>query len=134
MLKPLCLALFTLTMLGCGADADSNCVTPDLSGGWMESPRSTMTLSQTCEGVVSGQWTTLTETGVVASERTVSGRVEGLRFLWTAACVDNSCTYATISVDGTEGSGTDILDEGRRLMGLFSVPGRALATVDFKKD
>ncbi len=126
--------LLPLALLAAGCSGGDDCVEHDLTGDWKETERSTMTLTQTCEGKVSGQWTVLEQNGTVASDRIVEGDVLGNRFTFLATCVDQSCTYMTLTADGTDGTGMTILDGGERLEGMFSAPGRANGSITFRRE
>lgn len=125
------LLLTSMLLLSCGGDAD--CEAFDLTGGWTESERSTLTLTQTCEGEVTGRWTQRDMNGMISSERDISGTVDGTRFTFVANCVDQSCTYPQLDADGTD-TGATIVEDGARIMGQFSAPGRANGMFDFKRD
>ncbi len=124
------LLLASTVLISCGDE----CVEHDLTGAWTENDRSSMTLTQTCEGTVTGKWTMLADNGTVMTERNISGDVIDTRFTFVANCVDDRCTYPSYAADGADGTGADILDDGDRIEGAFSVPGRANGQFTFTRD
>ncbi len=93
-----------------------------------------LNLSQSCDGQVTGRWTTRTAAGVVAAEWNVAGNVTGTRFTWIGTCANQMCTNDVVTVDGSGETGMNIVDDGDRIEGSFSVPGRALASFMFRRD